>query len=39
VFLDEAVTPTMLALCAVILLGTGLATGMVRLPRLQRSLR
>ncbi len=32
VFLGEAVTPGMLALCAPILLGTGLATGVLRLP-------
>lgn len=31
--LDEPVTPTMLAGCAVILAGTALATGLVRLPR------
>ena len=36
VFLDEAVTPVMLALCAVTLLGTSLATGMLRLPSLLR---
>jgi drug/metabolite transporter (DMT)-like permease len=32
VFLGEAVTPGMLALCALILLGTGLATGVLRWP-------
>lgn len=32
VFLGEAVTPGMLALCALILLGTGLATGVLQLP-------
>lgn len=32
-FLDEPVTPAMLAVCALILLGTGLATGVLRLPR------
>ena len=32
-FLDELVTPAMLAVCALILLGTGLATGVLRLPR------
>lgn len=31
-FLDEAVTTGMLGLCALILLGTGLATGTLRLP-------
>jgi drug/metabolite transporter (DMT)-like permease len=31
-FLGEAVSPRMLALCALILLGTGLATGVLRLP-------
>jgi drug/metabolite transporter (DMT)-like permease len=31
-FLGEAVTPAMLAACAVILLGTGLATGLLTLP-------
>lgn len=33
VFLGEAVTPTMLALGALILLGTGLATGVLQFPR------
>jgi len=33
VFLGEAVTPGMLALCALILLGTSLATGLLQLPR------
>ena len=32
VFLGEAVTPAMLALCALILLGTSLATGVLQLP-------
>ena len=32
-FLGEAATPGMLALCALILLGTGLATGVLRLPK------
>jgi hypothetical protein len=39
VFLGEAVTPGMLALCALILLGTSLATGMLRLPFVARSTR
>lgn len=33
IFLGEAVTPTMLAVGAVILLGTGLATGMLQFPK------
>ena len=33
VFLGEAVSPGMLALCALILLGTGLATGVLQLPK------
>lgn len=32
VFLGEAVTPGMLALCALILPSTGLATGLLQLP-------
>jgi drug/metabolite transporter (DMT)-like permease len=32
-FLGEAVTPGMLALCALILLGTSLATGVLQLPK------
>jgi drug/metabolite transporter (DMT)-like permease len=32
VVIDEAVTPQMLAGCAIILLGTALATGMLRPP-------
>lgn len=36
IFLGEAVTPAMLALCALILLGTSLATGMLQLPKLSR---
>ena len=33
IFLGEAVTPTMLAVGAVILLGTGLATGLLQFPK------
>jgi drug/metabolite transporter (DMT)-like permease len=32
-FLDERITPSLVAGCAVILVGTALATGLVRLPR------
>ncbi len=39
VFLGEPITPRMLALCAVILLGTSLATGMLQLPALLRRAR
>jgi drug/metabolite transporter (DMT)-like permease len=39
VFLGEAVTPAMLALCALILLGTSLATGVLQLPNRSRRAR
>jgi drug/metabolite transporter (DMT)-like permease len=39
VFLGEAVTPGMLALCALILLGTSLATGLLQLPATPRTTR
>jgi len=39
VFLGEAVTVGMLALCALILLGTSLATGVLGLPRRTRHAR
>lgn len=35
-FLGEAVTSAMLAACAVILLGTSLATGLLKLPLRER---
>jgi drug/metabolite transporter (DMT)-like permease len=38
-FLAEEVTPVMLALCALVLLGTSLATGMLRLPALAHRTR
>ena len=37
VVIDEAITPPMLMGCAVILLGTALATGLLRLPFAKRS--
>jgi hypothetical protein len=33
----EAVTPNMLGGCAVILMGTGLATGVLKLPAMRRA--
>jgi drug/metabolite transporter (DMT)-like permease len=38
-FLDERITPAMLAGCAVILIGTALATGLLRSPRTVASAR
>jgi len=36
-FLGEAITPNMLGGCAVILMGTGLATGVLKLPAMRRA--
>jgi drug/metabolite transporter (DMT)-like permease len=38
IFLGEVVTGNMIAGCAVILLGTGLATGVLKVPRWSRKL-